>query len=111
MLSRVAQAIATAHGQEGWQAELPAAKAAILAMREPTLAMLEAAVPGLVDWGFLPDEWRAMIDYAAEANTQTHGGVGQGASSGALPTYLQRLSQHDTAAPKRIDARKHSRLL
>lgn len=110
MLSRVAQAIAASHGREDWQEDVPAARAAIKAMREPTLAMLEAAVPGLVDWGFLPDEWRAMIDYAAEAETQRPGGIGQGATIGTLPTHP--LRQRDVpVAPLIIDARRHSRIL
>jgi hypothetical protein len=33
-------------------------------MREPTPEMLEAALPDLPDWGYLPDDWRAMIDHA-----------------------------------------------
>jgi hypothetical protein len=34
-------------------------------MREPTTAMLLAAILNLPDWGYLPDGWQAMIDYVA----------------------------------------------
>jgi hypothetical protein len=65
MIVRVARAIAISAGEEDWRDHIAAARAAVKAMREPTCAMLEAAVPDFPDWGFLPDEWRAMIDYAA----------------------------------------------
>ena len=65
MLVRVAQAIAACHGSPDWMGFIPAARAAMLAMREPTPDMLEAATQGLPDWGHLPDDWRAMIDHAA----------------------------------------------
>lgn len=65
MIAKVAQAIAVAQGATDWQIHLGAARAAVIAMREPTTAMLQAAVPDLPDWGYLPDEWQAMIDYVA----------------------------------------------
>jgi hypothetical protein len=67
MIVKVARAIALSAGagEEDWKVHLCAARAAVKAMRVPTIAMLEAAVPDLPDWGFLPDEWQAMIDYVA----------------------------------------------
>ena len=35
-------------------------------MREPTPDMLDAALPDSPDWGYLPDDWRAMIDHVAQ---------------------------------------------
>ena len=40
-------------------------RAAVTAMREPTTAMLQAAILNLPDWAYLPDELQAMIDYVA----------------------------------------------
>ena len=65
MTERVARAIASALGAGDWRPYVGAARAAVLAMREPTADMLEAAVPDLPDWGYLPDDWRAMIDHVA----------------------------------------------
>ncbi len=65
MTERVARAIATALGEPDWRPYVAAARAAVLAMREPTVDMLDAAVPDLPDWGYLPDDWRAMIDHIA----------------------------------------------
>ena len=63
MIVKVAKAIAIATGDTEWKVHLTTARAAVGAMREPTTAMLQAAVPDLPDWGYLPDEWQAMIDY------------------------------------------------
>ena len=65
MIERVARALAASLGGSDWRAFVPAARAAVAAMREPTVDMLEAAVPDLPDWGYLPDDWRAMIDHIA----------------------------------------------
>lgn len=65
MTERVARAIAHSLGAEDWRPYVDAARAAVLAMREPTPAMMEAALPDLPDWGYLPDDWRAMIDHVA----------------------------------------------
>ena len=65
MIAKVAQAIAVAEGDTNWQIRLGTARAAVNAMREPSTAMLLAAIPDLPDWGYLPDEWQAMIDYVA----------------------------------------------
>jgi hypothetical protein len=65
MIAKVAHAIALAKGDADWKAHLVPARAAVMAMRVPTTAMLQAAIPDLPDWGYLPDEWRAMIDYVA----------------------------------------------
>jgi Holliday junction resolvasome RuvABC DNA-binding subunit len=61
MLERVARAIALELDGGNWQEYLPAARAAVAAMREPSTEMLDAATPGLTDYGYLPDEWQAMI--------------------------------------------------
>jgi hypothetical protein len=63
MIERVARAIAASCGSDDWCAFAPTARAAVAAMREPTLDMLEAALPNSPDWGYLPDEWQAMIDH------------------------------------------------
>lgn len=63
MIERVAKAIAASRGSDDWSPCLPAAHAALVALREPTLDMLEAALPGHPDWGYLPEEWQAMIDH------------------------------------------------
>jgi len=64
LVLRIAKAIAASRGDENWQNYLPAARAALFAMREPTLEMLEAAMPDVPDWSDLADQWRDMIDYA-----------------------------------------------
>jgi hypothetical protein len=65
MLERIARAIALAHGGRDWQAYTQSARAAVLALREPTTDMLEAALPDTPDFGYLPEEWTAMIDHVA----------------------------------------------
>jgi hypothetical protein len=65
MLERVARAIALSHGSSDWKAFTQSARAAVLALRTPTPDMLEAALPDSPDWGYLPDEWQAMIDHVA----------------------------------------------
>ena len=59
MLERVARAIAEELQVDDWRILLPAARAAVRAMLEPSDEMLEAAVAGLPDYGYLPEEWRA----------------------------------------------------
>lgn len=70
MLVRVAKAIAEVQGMTHWGDALPSARAVFVAMREPTVPMLEAALADLPDWGNLPDDWRVMIDYAAGESLQ-----------------------------------------
>jgi hypothetical protein len=65
MTERVARAIAKSLGAEDWRPLVEVARAAVLAMREPTPDMIEAVLPDLPDWGYLPDDWRAMIDHVA----------------------------------------------
>lgn len=65
MLERVARAIALAQGSSDWRPYAQSARAAVLALRDPTTDMLEAALPDAPDWGYLPDEWQAMIDHVA----------------------------------------------
>lgn len=63
MIEQVARAIAASRNSDDWTTCLPAARAALTALREPSLDMLEAALPGHPDWGYLPEEWQAMIDH------------------------------------------------
>lgn len=63
MIERVARALATSLGGDDWRAFVGAARDAVAAMREPTPDMLDAALPDLPDWGYLEDDWRAMIDH------------------------------------------------
>jgi hypothetical protein len=65
MTERVARAIASSLGESDWRPYVAAARAAVTAMREPTADMLDAAVPDAPDWGYLPNDWRAMIDHVA----------------------------------------------
>ena len=66
MTEQVARAIAGTMGAADWRPYVEAARAAVLALREPTADMLEAAAPDLPDWGYLPGDWRAMIDFVAK---------------------------------------------
>lgn len=66
MLEKVARAISMTLGEYEWTACIAAARAAVLAMSEPTDDMLEAAVPNLPDYGDLPEEYRAMIFHVAQ---------------------------------------------
>jgi hypothetical protein len=63
MFERIARAIAASQGHEDWRRCAAAAAAAIAALREPTIEMLEAATSGLPDFGYLPEEWQAMLDH------------------------------------------------
>lgn len=63
MIKKIAEAIAGSYGDADWLAHVGAARAAVSAMREPSVEMLCAAMPDLHDWGYLPEEWQAMIDY------------------------------------------------
>lgn len=66
MIERVARALAQSLGGDDWRTFVKAARGAVAAMREPTPGMLDAATPGLPDWGYLEDDWRAMIDHAVK---------------------------------------------
>jgi hypothetical protein len=63
MIVRMARAIALSQGSTEWQNYVEAARVSLTALRDPSVEMLEAATPGMPDWGELPDEWRAMIDH------------------------------------------------
>lgn len=65
MLEKIARAIALSHGSSDWRSYAQSARAAVLALREPTADMLEAALPDTPDFGYLPEEWMAMIDHVA----------------------------------------------
>jgi hypothetical protein len=65
-LQCVARALAKEFGSDDWPAFVEPARAAIRALREPTPAMLDAAVPGLPIWDELHDDWQKMIDNVAE---------------------------------------------
>ncbi len=66
MLEKVARAIALSLGKEDWTGCLAAARAAVLALSEPTEDMLEAAMPDFPDYGCLDAEYRAMLRHVAE---------------------------------------------
>lgn len=72
MLVRIAKAIARSEGDDNWQAHMDSARASLEVLREPSQAMLEAATPGLPDWGDLPTDWRAMIDHVLGENVDTN---------------------------------------
>ncbi len=63
MIVRMARAIATSQGTSDWKPFVATARASLSAIREPSDEMLEAASDGMPDWGELPQEWRAMIDF------------------------------------------------
>jgi hypothetical protein len=72
MIEQVARAIAASRNSDDWIACLPTARAALAALRTPTLDMLEAALPGHPDWGYLPEEWQAMIDHVIAEQPAVH---------------------------------------
>lgn len=63
MIEKVSRAIARSCGRDDWQNCVPVALAVVAAMREPTTEMLEAAMPDCPDWGYLPEDWKAMMDH------------------------------------------------
>jgi hypothetical protein len=63
MIVRMARAIALTQGSTDWSKFVETARASLTALRDPSDEMLEAATPGMPDWGDLPEEWRAMIDH------------------------------------------------
>jgi hypothetical protein len=63
MIEKVARAIAASQGTSEWRQSLVAARCAVRALRDPTPEMLDAACTGLPDWGYLPEEWHAMINH------------------------------------------------
>jgi hypothetical protein len=63
VLIRIARTLAKSQGRSDWQSFVEPAQATLRELREPSEDMLEAASPGLPDWGDLPEGWRAMIDY------------------------------------------------
>lgn len=70
MIEKVARAISLSQTQTEtmWQAFLPEARAAIEAMREPTEAMIESAIPIVPDCGsphnYPEPIWQEVIDAA-----------------------------------------------
>lgn len=62
---KIASILANMYADSKSVSHIMAAEAVILALREPSLGMLEAAMPNCSDWGYLPEEWQAMIDFAA----------------------------------------------
>ncbi len=53
MIEMVARAISAACGEENWTNSIAAARAAVVALSEPTKEMLEAALPDLRTMDFL----------------------------------------------------------
>jgi hypothetical protein len=71
MIVRMARAIALTQGSTDWPKFIETARASLTALRDPSVEMLEAATPGMPDWGELPEEWRAMIDHVlGESGTE-----------------------------------------
>ncbi len=70
MIERVARAIAKACGEPDWKTCLPTARVAVKAMSEPTPDMLDAALPGLPDWGCLAEDWRVMVHHVLEQDVR-----------------------------------------
>ncbi len=68
MLQRVAQVLAGGDGED-WVHYVDQARKVILAMREPTVEMLEAARPGLPFADDLSEDWDAMMLQAANDPT------------------------------------------
>jgi hypothetical protein len=66
MIEAIARAIAQSENSLDWHSRLPAARAALNAMLEPTPEMLDAALPTSADWGDLPDDWRAMVQHVID---------------------------------------------
>lgn len=66
MIEKVARAIAVEQGSVDYVSCLGVARAAVRALREPSCEMLEAALPNLPDWGYLPEEWTKMIDHVLQ---------------------------------------------
>jgi hypothetical protein len=63
MIEKVARAVAASQGSSDWRLSLVAARSAVGALRNPTPEMLDAACAGLPDWGYLLEDWHAMINY------------------------------------------------
>ena len=68
MIEKVARAIALASGKEDWTHCIEAARAAVLALSEPSNEMLEAAMRDFPDYGFLKDEYKEMMRHVAQEN-------------------------------------------
>ena len=71
MLAKVARAISEEIGCADWRDCIGTAHAAVSALREPTTEMLMAATVGLADFGYLPDDWRDMIDHILSETVDT----------------------------------------
>ena len=63
MIEKVARAIAIEQAATDWHQCLTAARAAVEALRTPSVEMLSSALPQCPDWGYLPEDWSAMIEY------------------------------------------------
>ncbi len=72
MIVRMARAIAASQGTTDWKPFIATARASLTAIREPSDEMLEAASGGMPDWGELPKEWRAMIDFVIGEGDETN---------------------------------------
>ncbi len=72
MIEKVASSIALSQGRHDWQNHVASDRAAVLALSEPSVEMLNAALPDCPDWGYLPDEWSAMIAYVANEQLGEH---------------------------------------
>lgn len=71
MIEAIARAIAKSENSSDWRTRVPAARAALTAMLDPSADMLDAALPTDTDWGYLPDEWRAMVQHVLDEKVGT----------------------------------------
>jgi hypothetical protein len=65
-IEKVARAIAQDQGTNNWRRYLSTARAAVTALSVPSVDMLYAALPDCPDWGYLPEDWSAMVAYVAQ---------------------------------------------
>jgi hypothetical protein len=73
VIEAVARAIASSENVQDWRSRIPAARAALTALLEPSPEMLEAALPTETDWGYLPEEWRAMVQHVLDERAEGPG--------------------------------------
>jgi hypothetical protein len=71
MIEKVARAIAQEQGRSDWLQCVATARAAVVALSVPSVDMLYAALPDCPDWGYLPEDWSAMIAYVAHEKMGT----------------------------------------
>jgi hypothetical protein len=71
MIEKVARAIAITQGKADWHDCIVTAREAVNALTEPTDEMLDGAFPDLPDWGYLPNDWGAMIGFVVSEQVES----------------------------------------